>query len=144
MAENPKTIIKTLPRSPMAYGLVVKYIAQFDPFKRLEFGPIANSLLYQIRNNCNLGAIRGDDIVAYLGWVRTNEETAQKWLEEEGNLIPDALGTVVAINVFAADDPTEILPMIRYAKKIEPGLNVFWKRFYQDGRKPVPKVVRVD
>lgn len=144
MAENPETTIRALPRSPMAYGLVVRYIAQFDPFRRLEFGPIANSLLYQIMNNCNLGAIRDDDIVGYLGWVRTNEDIAQKWLEQDGNLIPDALGTAVAVNVFAANDPQTIMPMIRYAKKSEPGLTVFWKRFYQDGRKPVPKVVRVD
>ena len=144
MNDKSETMIKTLPRSPMAYGLVVKYIARFEPFTKLEFGPVANSLLYQVMNNCNLGAIRGDDLVAYLGWIRTNDEDAQKWLEGRGNLQPDALGTAVAINVFASDDPKNILHMIRYAKKSEPGLTVYWKRFYQDGRQPIPKVVRVD
>lgn len=133
--------ITQLPRNPYALGLVARFLADHMPFAELNFGPTIKSLIYQIDEATHLIATREDRIVGYLGWLRTNDELARDWLENDARLRPDREGGAVAVTIFATLDPVDIMRMIRAAKKMAPGASVYWKRYFTDGRPPAPRQV---
>ena len=105
---------------------------------------MSKSILFQIQNDSHLVAIKDDQVIGYLGWLRTTEEIARAWQDENTPLRPAENPTALAVTIFAVSEQSLIRPIIRYAKKREPGLTVFWKRYYQDGREPKRKVVEVE
>ena len=69
-----------------------------------------------------------------MGWLRTSREVAEAWVNEGGQLIPVAGGSDVAITIMAAQDPRQILALVREAKFRNTFGNVYWRRFFDDGR----------
>jgi hypothetical protein len=137
-----KTEITRLPKNPYSLGLLARYVAATPPFSEFELGPSITTLLHQINDGTHLVATRNDRIVGYLGWLRTTEEIAKGWLDMSGPLKPHPEATAIAVTIFLADEPGDGLRMIRAAKRAEPGLSVYWKRYFTDGRPPSARKVR--
>jgi hypothetical protein len=135
--------IRELPKNPYSLGVVLKFLADHEPFSEFEFGVTTKSILHQLQSDCHIVAVENDQVAGYLGWVRTSEEKGRAWLNEGAALVADPEASALAVTVLAVADQKFILPMIRYAKKREPGLTVLWKRYYQDGRPATSKIVEV-
>ncbi len=136
------TEITRLAKNPYSLGLLARYVSANPPFNEFEFGPSITTLLHQINNDTHLVATRQDRIVGYLGWLHTSEEIARAWLDKSAPLTPDPAATAIAVTLFLADEPGDVLRMIRAAKRSEPGVSVYWKRYFTDGRPPAPRLVR--
>ena len=136
--------ISELPKNPYSFGLIARFLSTHKPFSEFEFGSISKSILFQIQNDSHVVAVKDDQVVGYMGWLRTTEEIARAWQDELKPLSPAENPTALAVTILEVNDSSFIMPIIRYAKKREPGLTVFWKRYYQDGRKPKRKIVEVE
>jgi hypothetical protein len=137
------TQITQLSRNPYSLGIAAKYLSEIQLFTRFEFGPTLSSLLHQINDGTHLIVERNDRICGYLGWVRTTREMAENWLSNAGPLRKVADGDAIVVTIFHVQETSDILRMIKAAKKIAPGLPVYWKRFYESGRAPSPRAVKV-
>ncbi len=137
-----KTEFTRLHKNPYSLGLLARYVAAAPPFSAFELGPSISTLLHQINDGTHLVATRDDRIIGYLGWLRTTEEIARAWLDNTGPLKPHPDASAIAVTILLADDPGDVLRMIRAAKQAEPGLSVYWKRYFIDGRPPSARKVR--
>lgn len=135
--------IATFPASPLSLGLVCNFVARFPPFDRFEFQQMTVTLRHQLETRCHLVAGDGDEIVAYLGWVRTTSEIVEGWIKNEGPLTAVAENaSALAVTVLATTDRKYLLPLIRHAKAENPGLSVYWKRHFADDAKTAKRRVR--
>jgi hypothetical protein len=48
----------------------------------------------------------------------------------------------VVITVLVASDSRHVLPLVRRAKALHPGLPVYWKRQFAEGKDPAKRNVR--
>ena len=101
------------------------------------------TLFHQIEMERHLVGAANDRIVAYLGWALTSEANAEAWIAGKGALSPDESGAANAVTVFATDDPSLILPMIREAKRRSPGRPTYWKRHGSGGEIVASRAVRL-
>jgi hypothetical protein len=136
-------LITQLARNPYSLGLAARFLSEHRPFSEMEFGATVQALMFQIHEGTHLIASRKDAMVGYLGWLRVEPAGAEAWLSGQGRLMPMRDGAAVAVTLFATADPADILPMIREAKRMEPGRSVYWKRYFGDGRAPSPRRVTV-
>lgn len=135
--------IAAFPSTPLSLGLLCDFVSRFPPFDSFEFKQMTVTLRHQLEAQCNLVAGYEDEIVGYLGWIRTTRQIAEAWVADEGPLT--AIGddaTAAAVTVLVAANPRFILPMIRHAKAAHPGLHVYWKRQFGDGKRPAKRSVR--
>jgi hypothetical protein len=101
------------------------------------------TLRHQLEARCNLVAGHDDEIVGYLGWIRTTPQIAEAWVTDQGPLTmagEDASAAVVTVLVAA--HPRFILPMIKRAKAAYPDIHVYWKRQFAEGKRPAKRSVR--
>lgn len=138
-----RPVITQLARNPYSLGMAARFLAGHQPFAAMEFGLTVQALMFQIHEGTHLIASRADKMVGYLGWQRVDVAGAQAWLEGQGRLVATRDGAAIAVTLFATEEPADILPMIRAAKRLEPGKSVFWKRYFSDGRAPSPRQVTV-
>ena len=135
--------IAAFPSTPLSLGLLCDFVSRFPPFDSFEFKQMTVTLRHQLEAQCNLVAGYEDEIVGYLGWIRTTRQIAEAWVIDEGPLT--AIGDdapAAAVTVLVASNPRFILPMIRHAKAAHPGLHVYWKRQFGDGKRPAKRSVR--
>lgn len=136
--------ITQLARNPYSLGLITRYLSDRRPFADFDFGATIHALMFQINSGTHLIATRNDAIVGYLGWLRVEPEIALAWQAGKSRLVARGDGAAVAVTIFVADDPHDILPMVRAAKRAEPGRSVYWKRYFSDSRVPHARSVLKD
>lgn len=130
-----------LPADPRSLAIAARFVSAYPPFAKFEFAEMMKTLFQQIDKKTHLVLSRDEELVGYLGWLRTTNEIADKWVKEDGPLRWKIGGTAVAVSVMCAEDSKDILSMIKEAKRIEPNASVYWKRYYQDGRENMGKAV---
>jgi len=117
-----------------SFGVAVDFLARFEPFTRDRVGPFVRAVRRQILRQHHLFAFDGERIVGYAGWLPTTRAAAEAWLRNGGELRPaDENAEAVALTIVAVDDPAATLGLMREARRINPGLRVFFKRDYADG-----------
>jgi hypothetical protein len=135
--------IATFPASPLSLGLICNFVARFPPFDRFEFQQMTVTLRHQLEARCHLVVGDGDEIVAYLGWIRTTREIVEGWTKDEGPLTAVAdNASALAVTVLATTDRKYLLPLIRRAKAENPGFSVYWKRQFADDAKAAKRRLR--
>ena len=105
--------ISELPKNPYSFGLIARFLSIHKPFSEFEFGSISKSILFQIQNDSHVVAIKNDQVVGYLGWLRTTEEIARAWQAELKPLSPAENPTALAVTILAVNDSSFIMPIIR-------------------------------
>lgn len=139
----PALVISAFPNTPLSLGLLCDFVAKFPPFSTFEFRQMTMALRYQLEVQSHLVAGFDDRIVGYLGWIRTSQEIAERWLVGDGPLLaltdaPDA----VAATIMVTENSRYALPLVRAAKIKNHGYSVYWKRNFSDGRVSVKRNVR--
>jgi hypothetical protein len=131
------------PATPLSLGLVCDFVSRFPPFDGFEFRQMTVTLRHQLDTRCNMVAGHDDEIVAYLGWIRTTHEIVEAWMKDQGPLTAVAENaSAVAITVLVASDRKYVLPLIRQAKAENPDISVYWKRQFADGTEAAKRSVR--
>ena len=135
--------ISSFPATPLSLGLLCNFVSRFPPFDTFEFKQMTVTLRHQLDAQCNLVAGYEDEIVGYLGWIRTTRQIAELWIIDQGPLTAASEdASAAAVTVLVASNPRFVLPLIRHAKAAHPGLHVYWKRQFVDGKQPVKRGVR--
>lgn len=120
-----------------ALGLAVSLLMTEPSFARLPFGFWTSILIGQIRRKHYIFATEGKAVTGFLGWARTTEEVAERWLTQKGEItFAQSLdGDCILINAWLAkNDRTNrfLLDQLRVIGR--DGRLVYAKRFYKDGR----------
>jgi hypothetical protein len=135
--------IASFPSTPLSLGLLCNFVSRFPPFDAFEFKQMTTTLRFQLETECNLVAGYDDEIVGYLGWIRTTDAIAENWLNHQGALTAVAENASAAVvTVIVASNSKYLLPMIRRAKVLNPDLPVYWKRQFGDAKLPTKRGVR--
>jgi hypothetical protein len=135
--------IATFPSTPLSLGLLCNFVSRFPPFDTFEFKQMTVTLRFQLEAQCNLVAGDADEIVGYLGWIPTTVAIAEAWAADQGPLVAATNEvSALAVTVLAASNPKYVLPLIRRAKAMQPGLPVYWKRQFTDGKQSRKRRVR--
>ena len=139
----PSLTIASFASTPLSLGLLCDFVSRFSPFDAFEFRQITVTLRHQLEAQCNLVAGCDDEIVGYLGWIRTTPQIAEAWLADQGPLTATAGDAAAAVvTVVVATSPRFILPMIKHAKAAHPDIDVYWKRQFAAGKRPAKRSVR--
>ena len=135
--------VASFPSTPLSLGLLCNFVSRFPPFDAFEFKHMTTTLRFQLETQCNLVAGDDDEIVGYLGWIRTTEAIAEAWVDNRGPLTAAVEhASAVAVTVLVTSNPKYILPLIRRAKVLHPDLPVYWKRQFAGGKQPTKRSVR--
>jgi hypothetical protein len=132
----------TIPNSPFSLGLVCEFVSRFPPFNNFEFERMVKTLLYQLQAGTHVVVGLDDRIVGYVGWIRTTQQIAEAWVEQDAQLRMAEDADAIAVSVLVAEDSKHVLPLIRHAKTLNIGCSVYWKRYFPDGRSPARRKVR--
>ena len=126
------TVIVGLAPSFQAFGMVLDFLAESDPFGMFELSAIAPVIRTQLHAGHNLAALQGDRMIGYAGWLLTNEKTGSEWLENRAILRPLRAedSDAAALTIFASEDKGVTLRLIRGARELNKGRRVFFKRGY--------------
>lgn len=134
------TQYKSIPATLESFGVAVDFLSRFEPFTRDPVGPFVRAVRRQILRQQHLFAFDGEKIVGYAGWLPTTRQAAEAWLNDSGELLPaDENPEAVALTIVAVDDPSATLGLMREARRINPGLRVFFKRNYSDATRTARK-----
>jgi hypothetical protein len=135
--------IASFPSTPLSLGLLCNFVSRFPPFDTFEFKHMTATLRFQLETQCHLVAGFDDEIVGYLGWIRTTRAIAENWLNDQGPLTAVLENsTAAAVTVIVASNSKYLLPMIRRAKVLNPNMAVYWKRQFTAGKPPAKRSVR--
>ena len=135
--------VAAFPNSPLSLGLVCDFVSKFPPFDNFEFKQMTVTLRFQLETQSHLVAGYEDEIVGYLGWIPTTTEIAEAWISDQAPLVASTEEvSAIAVTVLVTSHPRYALPLIRRAKAERPGLPVYWKRQYADGKEPQKRSVR--
>jgi hypothetical protein len=139
----PALQISAFPNTPVSLGLVCDFVSRFPPFDGFEFRQMTLALRYQLATGSHLVAGLDDRIVGYLGWIRTTRLIAEAWVAEDGPLTAaEEAVDAAAPTILVTEHARYALPLIRRAKTLNPGLSVYWKRQFPDGRAANKRSVR--
>lgn len=122
----------TFQPSSKSLGSLAAFVSMHAPFTKYEFGPVMKTLLYQLQHCTHAVAMARDPVtgeldqmVSYVGWVRTTDEVARAWLENEGRLtMSQDNHDAIAVTILATDDPASVMGLIKHAKRMNVGKSV--------------------
>jgi hypothetical protein len=138
-----RPVIAAYPAGPLSLGLLCDFVSRFPPFDAFEFKQMTVTLRFQLETQCHLVAGDEDEIVGYLGWIETSVAVAEAWVADHGPLLASKEDvSAIAVTVLATSNPRYVLPLVRHAKTVRPGLPVYWKRQFVDGKPPSKRSVR--
>ncbi len=111
-------------------------VSRYFPFFGYAFGLMMEKLIDQLRYGACAVVVVDNHLVAYIGWILVDDQEAQKWLKEGGELpIPRwDTGDAGIVTVLVAEDKKYIRPLIREAVRIGKGKKAYRMRSFQDGR----------
>ena len=119
-----------------AVGIVLDFVADTKPFTRFGCAVLVNAIKDQLRTGHNLYAYRGTKLLGYVGWLLTSEAIGRHWVETQTGLrpVPDDVADAAALTIVRADERQVLRALIRTARRLNPGKQVFFLREYADAR----------
>jgi len=133
--------IVTLAGSFETFGLVLDHLSRIQPFATYSLGNFSRALQHQLQERTNVAALAGNRITGYCGWLPTTRANAAAWIANSDSLRPvgGSDADAVALAVVTASDRGTLLRLIREARRLSPGKQVFFKREYAGEGRPARK-----
>lgn len=119
-----------------ALGLIVEYLSRSPVFRAQYFGDWTGVLMGQINRDHYLIGWRGERMVGFVGWARSDLQDAELWLDGKHNASSDNYieGPCMIINAWMTDDESVMRFFRNCLQKDVIGVEwIFGKRVYQDG-----------
>ena len=135
--------LATLDDPYRALGRAAALCARHPAFADRPFGQWTRVLMGQVNRGDYRFVLKDRTLIGFLGWVRTDETGAERWLSGvPPETSPD--GDHVVLNALACDDPGALPFIAREAGTlVPPPFMLVGKRFYEDGRvRPVRLPIR--
>jgi hypothetical protein len=120
--------IRPVPASPVAFALVARFMARFEPFSEYEFGRMVGALMHQLEAQSHLVATRGEEVVGYIGWVWTSRERAEIWSGGHGPLQSAPEHEAAAVTMIASGESAVWRGLIRDLRRRYPERPGYWRR----------------
>ena len=120
-----------------SYGAVMSLLSRLSGYERAHFGPLARAVLMQIQRGTHLAAFTGNTLIGYVGGLPVDAAKAESWLKGHGTLtVIDVteFSKAWSVSVFASHDPRVVRQMLRHLRRLYPGVTVYFRRDYADGR----------
>jgi hypothetical protein len=138
---DPPLEIRSLGPSFDAMGRVLDLLSRHPPFAQYRLDRIGAAIRRQLASGSNVAAMERDGkLVGYAGWANALPASAQLWIEDRGPLeIVDQPMGAVALTIVASARTGAVALMIRRARALNPGVEVYFKRSYITGSKPPRK-----
>lgn len=138
---SARPVILQLHPSFEAFGVVFDYLSKTDPFTQFQVGHFSTIVRQQLKTGYHLVAMDGKTVVGYVGWILTTKEIGDRWQNAEGKLTPvvEENSDSAALTVVASKNRSILLRLIRGARTLNPGKQVYFKREYEDARKSMRK-----
>lgn len=135
-----------LERNFASLGLLLDFLSRQPGFRDYPLRQMVTLLRHQIDRATHLCALTGEGpaqrVVGYCGWLEIAAAQGQLWLAGLATLKPLPRGSAVdaiAMTLVAADDGSTVRRLMRQARALNPGRQVFFKRDYGTPGKPSRK-----
>ena len=135
---TPKIELRILPQGLESFGAVLLLLSRLKGYETAHFGPLARAVTMQIERGTHIAAFNGNMLIGYAGGLPIDEAKAEFWLKGDGGLtvLPKGMKTKAwSVSVFASYDQQIVRLMLRYLRGHYPGVTVYFRRDYADGRK---------
>lgn len=111
-------------------------VSRHPPFWNYSFRLMLMKLVDQLKYSANVTAMLDGKIVAYAGWIVVDDNDAQRWLNEGGELpLPNwQSGDAAIITIIVTEHKRYLLPLMRAVSHLCAGKKGYAMRSYQDGR----------
>ena len=125
-----------LDNASMAVGAACQFLAGQEPFAGLAFGELVKTVAAQIQRGHYLFARRDLELLAYVGWALCEEPVATEWVSGRGAPHSDLClnGPVFVAVTFASKETAATRCLIRDCRRLYPGRQAMFHRYYADGR----------
>lgn len=120
-----------------ALGVAVTLLMGEPSFARLPFGFWTSILIGQIRRKHYIFAFEDRKPTGFLGWARTTEEIAERWLRQKGEISFEQSreGDCILVNAWLAKTPRTHQFLREQLRVIGQDARLLYgKRYYKDGR----------
>lgn len=120
-----------------ALGVAVSLMMTEPGFARLPFGFWSKILVGQIRRKHYLLVSEGKQVTGFLGWARTTEDIAERWLTQKGEITfeQSLAGDCILVNAWLAKTPATHQCLREQLRVVGRDARLLYgKRFYKDGR----------
>ena len=131
---------KRFEKESEALGCATLLLSGARPFEGMRFGGLARTLNGQIHRGHYLFAARGRKLVGYAGWALCAEEVGRAWAEGRYHLSHEESvdGNCFVGLTWYGESPRINFFLMRQCRTLYPGVKVFGRREYGDGRPPRP------
>jgi hypothetical protein len=126
-----------LERNFYSLGLLLDFLSSQPGFGDYPLRQMVKSLRHQIDRRTHLCALVGEGaaqrVVGYCGWLEVAAAQGQLWLAGLATLKPLPRGSTVdafAMTLVAAEDGQTLRRLMRHARALNRGRQVFFKRDY--------------
>lgn len=122
--------------APMAIGTACQFLAGREPFAGLAFGEFVKTISAQVQRGHYLFARRDLEVLGYIGWALCDEAVAREWVSGRGAPQTELCinGPVFVAITFASKEKAATRCLIRDCRRLYPGRQVMFHRYYADGR----------
>lgn len=122
------------------YTKAILLVAKYQPFYDLQFGAVAKRIETELLNRTCLLAFDDEQLIGYCGWVLTNKERADRWIQKKSQLpLHDESGDSAIITHVVTDAPEENL-FKRYLvlfRSLLSGKKIYRLKVFNDGRNEI-------
>ena len=117
---------------------VCDIVSKYPPFFNYSFRLMLVKLFDQLQNKANVTALINNKIIAYAGWIIVNENDAEKWFQDGGELpLPNwANGNAAIVTITVTENNKLLLPLMRGISHMCQGKKVYAIRSYNQKNKP--------
>jgi hypothetical protein len=111
-------------------------VSRHPPFLNYSFRLMLMKLVDQLKYSANVTAMLDGKMVAYAGWIVVDDNDAQRWLKDGGELpLPNwQSGGAAIITIVVTEHKRYLLPLMRAVSHLCAGKKGYAMRSYQDGR----------
>jgi hypothetical protein len=138
-SDEPRLV--TLPATLESLGAVVHFLARDNTFGPKPLASVVLEVLVQLKNGWNLCAVREKTLIGYCGWVLSKQELAEMYLKDERRrdhlIVPADEADAAVLTIIRIPEPQLVLPLMRGLRNRGPGKRIFFRREYQDDKKPM-------
>jgi len=120
-----------------AFGMVMDLLSYSETFRDFTVADLAPVVQRQLKEGFNLGAVSDGQLIGYAGWLLTDIQTGNDWVENKSFLrpIPTDEADAAALTIFVSEEKNVTRRLIRGARELNKGKRVFFKRGYNESLK---------
>ena len=126
----------TLDLNDAHFVSAIMLVSKYPPFLNYSFRLMLIKIIDQMKFQSNVSIIHQGKLVGYAGWIVVNDQEAEKWQRDGGEIpLPNwQNGNASIVTITVSDERKYLLPLMRGIKKKNVGKKIYAIRSFLDGR----------